>query len=100
MAKKIHVSQDDMLPVHLWLPYMAQTTVAHLDSRCTMIAICYSNLRTLCHDSVSNCLPTNKLFDSSSLPDVVLDLNYTTREGRYELRKNAEWKTYCRGDSV
>jgi hypothetical protein len=94
------VSQDDMPPVHLWLPYMAQTTVTHLDSRCTMTAIYHSNLRALCHDGASNCLPTNKLFDFSSLPGVVLGLNYTTREGRYELRKKVEWKTCGCGDDV
>jgi hypothetical protein len=98
------MSQDDMLPVHLWLPYMAQTTVAHLDSCCTMTAIYRSNLRALCHDDASNCLPTNKLFDFSSLPDVVLGLNYTTREGRYELRgrpsgRRAAVVTVCGKDS-
>ena len=44
--------------------------------------------------------PKNKLFDLSSLSDVVLGLNYTTREGEYELRKKAEWKTCGCGDGV
>ena len=69
-------------------------------SRYAMTAIYLSNLRTLCHDAASNCLPKNELFDVSSLSDAVLSPSYTAREGGYGLRKKVEWKACGCGNGV